>query len=212
MSPVSRHLSALALLITMMGSAACLRPSPSRHYYHLRTSPLGETNEKGTQILYIGPVDIDSFYDSYRIAYRESFFDINHYLYHLWYKKPSQMIRENLLDFFASSGLFGQTTDRMTSGDPHYILHCQTLHLEEIYEDDGSWGRLSMEWVLSDFRSGRELLRHRFDRKEVNQGRRIVDLVRSLSFILNSELKVFRDRIAAHFARETPQRADQISG
>jgi ABC-type uncharacterized transport system auxiliary subunit len=172
-------------------ASACLS-NPSRHYYQIQPDTPSAPNRQKTELgLLVLPVAVDEFYDNYRIAYRLSPYALNHYIHHLWYKKPAEMFGDELQNHARSKGIFSMVFDRLAEGNPDYSLSCRVLAVEEGVSGRLSRARLSMELSLKNFRSEKEVLRHRFDRSEPITGRRINDLVRTLSRIFSQELDHF---------------------
>ncbi len=182
------------LLLMLLAGTACLRV-PARQYYQVRVAI--ETSRETVlpgKVLIVGQVDMDDFYDNYRIVYRDSPFQVNHYLYHLWFRKPTQMIRETVLESFKSGNVFTRVLDSLAEGDPDYILKTRVLYVEEVYRGrQANLARLGMELRLVDFRTDETVLFHSFDRRETVSGKRVVDLVEKLSLILSQEIQVFID-------------------
>lgn len=181
------------IVVALLFSTACLRV-PGRHYYQVRATleTARETVLPG-KVLIVGQVEMDDFYDNYRIVYRDSPYQVNHYLYHLWFRKPTQMIRETVLESFKVGNVFTRVLDSLAEGDPDYLFKAKVLYMEEVYRGRQTMARLGMELRLVDFRNDETLLFHSFDRREITTGKRIVDLVEMLSQILSEELQVFID-------------------
>lgn len=190
----------LVLLPTLLGvlistSASCIS-RPTRHYYQLNLEPPAETaSDSSGKSLAISRIEMDDFYDGYRIAYRDSKYEVNRYQYHLWYKKPSAMIRDVLFSHFQSRRLFRKTFRNLTEGDPDYTISCRIEQLEEIFEGKTVWARLGMRLQLMEHKKGTVLHTHQFDRREAVSGSRVVDTVKTLCTILEDELTAFSRQI-----------------
>ncbi len=192
MTSTSRFFQSLIISVVLVASTACLS-HPVRHYYQISVDDRVTTpSEKG---LAVAAVEMDDFYDSYRIVYRNSQYEVNRYLYHLWYKKPSQMIRENIAAFFKTGDQSQPISEQSGGSQAGYILFCRVLCIEEQIENRQTWARLSMELQLRDVGGEKGVLMHRFDRREVVTGRRVRDLVKTFSIILNQELMNFNGLI-----------------
>ncbi len=184
-------LLSLGLTAVCLFASACLS-NPARHYYQIQPDTTSAPDQQKTELgLLVLPVDVDEFYDNYRIAYRSSPYAINHYLHHLWYKKPAEMFWDELQNHARSKGVFSTVFDRLAEGNPDYSLFCRVLVVEEVILGRNSRARLSMELILKNFRSEEEVFCHRFDRSEPITGRRVNDLVRTLSQIFSEELDHF---------------------
>lgn len=190
----------VVLISLVITTASCLS-NPSRHYYQLNAdNQQNRYSVVSEKSLAISRIEIDDFYDSYRIAYRDSKYEINRYLYHLWYKKPSFMIRDILASYFRSNRLFARTFSRLDEGDPDYILNCRVICLEEYFEGKNVWAHLAMDIRIKDVKSGALLLAHQFDRREPALGPLLVDLVKTMSVVLGEELNAFSAQIASRLS------------
>jgi len=179
------------LFLVLIFLCACMT-MPVRHYYQVRVeiTPAPQTVLPGKAI-FVDQVEMDDFYDNYRIVYRISPFQVNYYLYHLWFRKPTQMLREAMLQSLRPANAFGLILERLSEGEPDYLLKTRVLFMEEVYSGRDSMARLGMELRLVDFHSEKTILFHSFDRREKIAGKRVLHLVEQLSEILSQEMQVF---------------------
>ncbi len=89
-------------------------------------------------------------------------------------------------------------------GDPEIVLRSNVRLVEEIDNPKVWFGRLAMDLEFLEFKSGRSLIRHSFDRKLPLQVRKVRVLPAVLSAILMEELDIAVRKLAGALeARES---------
>jgi len=142
------------------------------------------------KILYIEPVRTDPLYDDYRIIYRVSPYELKYYTTVFWAKKPDALFREAIWDYLGRKEGFTRIMLDVLQGDPEIVLRSSVRLIEEIDNPDVWFGRLAMDLEFLEFRSGRSIVKHSFDRRLPLEGRKSRYLPGIISAILVDELDI----------------------
>ncbi len=193
-------LPAAAVLILLGG--ACLS-TPSKRYFQI--VPIEKDSERHPtidKILYVEPVRVDPLYDDYRIIYRVSPYELKYYSSVFWAKKPADLFREAIVDYLVRKEGFSRVRLDVLQGDPAIVLRSTVRLVEEIDNPRVWFGRLSMDLEFLDFKSGKTLARHAFDKRLPLSARKSQYLPAVVSGILVEELDAavakLADALAAH--------------
>jgi|WetSurMetagenome_2_1015567.scaffolds.fasta_scaffold65941_3 ABC-type uncharacterized transport system auxiliary subunit len=191
-------IAALGLLL----GAACFS-TPSKRYFQI--VPIDKDAERHPpidKVLYIEPVRVDPLYDDYRVIYRVSPFELKYYSSSYWAKKPNDLMREAVSDYLIHKEGFSRVTLDILQGDPALVLRSSVRLIEEIDNPKVWFGRLAMDLEFLEFKTGRVLARHSFDRRLPLGGRKVNFLPAVLSDILVDELdaavRKLADALSAH--------------
>jgi ABC-type uncharacterized transport system auxiliary subunit len=177
--------------------AGCLS-SPSKEYFQL--VPIDKTallHPKIDRPLYIEPVRVDPLYNDFRIIYRVSLYELKYYSTVYWAAKPDDLLRDAIGDYLRHKEGFSRVTLDVLQGDPSLVLRSNVRFLEEIDNPNVWFGRLAMDLEFLDFKSGKILARHSFDRRLPLGARKSQFLPGVLSGILVDELDLAVDKLAA---------------
>jgi ABC-type uncharacterized transport system auxiliary subunit len=184
----------------MLLLAGCFS-SPSKKYFQI--VPLDKDAQLHPKIdrdLYIEPVRVNTLYDDFRVIYRVSPFELRYYSTVFWAKKPSDLFREAEGEYLIRKAGFSRVTMDVLQGDPALVLRSNVRLLEEIDNPKVWFGRLAMDFEFLDFKSGKVLARHAFDRRLPLSARRSQLLPGVLSGLLVEELDIAVGKLAAALA------------
>jgi uncharacterized lipoprotein YmbA len=192
-----KHALALTAVILLAGCFS----SPAKRYFQIvpvDRSP--EPHPRIERVLYVEPVRVDPLYDDFRVIYRVSPFELKYYSHAFWAKKPDDLFREAMSDYFSRKAGFPRVTIDVLQGDPQIVLRSSVRLVEEIDEPNAWFGRLAMDLEFLEFKTGRSLLKHTFDRRAALGARKVQFLPAVLSKILVEELDVVMGKLAAALA------------
>jgi uncharacterized lipoprotein YmbA len=180
--------------------AGCLS-SPMKRYFQIVAMDMdAQPHPSIGRVLYIEPVRVDPLYDDFRVIYRVSPYELKYYSNVFWAKKPDDLFREAMSDYFLRKAGFARVTTDVLQGDPEIVLRSNVRLIEEI-DNPGIWyGRLAMDLEFLEFKSGRSLVNHTFDRKLPLPARKVQFLPAVLSGILVEEMDAAMAKLAEALA------------
>jgi len=193
----------LVLLLT-----GCFSAPAKRYFQIVVTDTDAQPHPKIDKVLYIEPVRVDPLYDDFRVIYRVSLFELKYYSYVFWAKKPDALFREAMGDYLIEKEGFPRVTLDVLQGDPEIVLRSNVRLLEEIDNPNVWFARLAMDLEFLEFKSGRSLLKHSFDRRLPLQVRKVQQLPAVLSNILMGELDIAVRKLAGALEVKEPAHAD----
>jgi ABC-type uncharacterized transport system auxiliary subunit len=171
--------------------AACASKLPETRYYQL-AQPEARQRGTGGELLVLEALSADAAYDDERIVYRTTPFRLDYYQYHHWSSAPGIMIGNYLEQALEASGRF-RAVVREATPDAPVILGGRVVAIEEIDRSRTAWaGRIVLELVLTDARSGEALWTEQFEETEPLRQQTPEGLAAALSIAMS--------RIVAHTA------------
>jgi ABC-type uncharacterized transport system auxiliary subunit len=187
------------LVLPLVGAllvAGCLS-TPAKRYFQIVPMDMdARPHPPIGKALYIEPVRVDPLYDDFRVIYRVSTYELKYYSNAFWAKKPDNLFREAMSDYLLRKAGFARVTTDVLQGDPEIVLRSNVRLIEEI-DNPGTWyGRLAMDLEFLEFKSGRSLVKHSFDRKLALPARKAQFLPAVLSGILVEELDAAMRKLA----------------
>jgi len=150
--------------------------------------------------LYVEPVRVDPLYDDFRVIYRVSPYELRYYSSAFWAKKPDALVREAASDYLSLKKGFSRVSIDVLQGDPEIVLRSSVRLLEEIDNPKVWFGRLAMDLEFLEFKSGKSLVKHSFDRKMPLVSRHSRHLPAVISALLVQELDVAVGKLAEALA------------
>ena len=177
--------------------------SPVKRYYqlHMETDP-STGSPQIDKIVMVGPVEVDSAYNDYRIVYRLSSYELNYYSYMFWIKKPADMVRDAMVDYFSSGLAFNKVITKYTEGNPDLMLRAKVNALEEYDRAEAWFARLNMVITIKDFRTDKTVLVYRIERRKKLTGKKVGKVAVGLSVILEEELSKMVEQLAVKLKTE----------
>jgi ABC-type uncharacterized transport system auxiliary subunit len=160
------RLAALSLaLATSLAPAACGGKLPDTRYYQL-VPPESRPGRGGDELLVLEPLTTDAAYDDERIVYRTTPFRLDYYQYQRWSSAPGLMIGNYLERTLEASGKFRGVVHDLTPDAP-VVLAGRVIAIEEVDRSKTEWlGRLVLELMLTDAKTGEALWTQQFDETE----------------------------------------------
>jgi uncharacterized lipoprotein YmbA len=155
---MKRTVVVLALL------AACGGKVPETRYYQLNAPH--EQRAPGEAVVVLEPLETDAAYDDDRIVYRTSPYRLDYYQYHRWTGSPGNMVSDFLARGLQQSGHFRAITRELSDAAP-VVVGGRLIAIEEIDRSKTEWlGRITMEIVVTDSKSGAPVWSQQFDETE----------------------------------------------
>ena len=154
------------------------------------------------KVLYIEPVRVDPLYDDFRVIYRVSLYELKYYSSVFWAKKPDALFREAMGDYLIKKEGFPRVMLDVLQGDPEIVLRSNVRLIEEIDNPKVWFGRLAMDLEFLEFKTGRTIVKHSFDRRLPLEARKVRFLPAVLSAILVDELDIAVRKLAEALAAE----------
>lgn len=191
--------AALSLAIVFL-LAGCLSTPNKRYIQIVAVDRDAQPHPRIDKALYVEPVRVDPLYDDFRVIYRVSLFELKYYSSVFWAKKPDALFREAMGDYLLRKEGFRRVTFDVLQGDPEFVLRSSIRLIEEIDNPKVWFGRLAMDLEFLEFKTGRSLAKHSFDRRTQLGARKVQFLPAVLSGILVEELDVAVKKLAEALA------------
>jgi ABC-type uncharacterized transport system auxiliary subunit len=184
--------------------------TPAKRYIQIAvvTDAYAQPHPRVEKALYIEPVRVDPLYDDFRVIYRVSQYELRYYSYVFWAKKPDSLFREAMGGYLLKRGGFPRVTLDVVLGEPEIALRSNVRLVEEVDNPKVWSGRLAMDLEFLEFKSGRTLARHSFDRSVPLEARKVRHLPAVISTVLAQELDVAVQKLAAAMDAKEAARAD----
>jgi ABC-type uncharacterized transport system auxiliary subunit len=189
-----RNTARCALLVLFF--TGCFSAPAKRYFEIVPTVKDAQPHPRIDKALYIEPVRVDPLYDDFRVIYRVSLYELKYYSYVFWAKKPDALFRDAMNDYLLIKEGFSRVTLDVLQGDPEIVLRSNVRLVEEIDNPEAWFARLAMDLEFLEFKSGRSLLRHSFDKRLPLPVRKAQGLPAVLSRILTEELDIAVRKLA----------------
>jgi ABC-type uncharacterized transport system auxiliary subunit len=153
-----------SLVALGLACAACAGKMPDTRYYQL--APPASRVGGGDGLIVLETLTTDAAYDDERIVYRTTPFRLDYYQYHRWSSAPGVMVGNYLEQAFEHSGKF-RAVVRDATPDAPVILAGRVIAIEEVDRSKTAWiGRIVLELILTDARTGEALWSEQFEETE----------------------------------------------
>jgi ABC-type uncharacterized transport system auxiliary subunit len=171
------------IVATLVACAACGGKLPETRYYQL--APPADKHPGGGELLVLESLTADAAYDDDRIVYRTTPFRLDYYQYQRWSSAPGLMVGNYLEQAFETSGKFRAVVREMTP-DAVAILAGRVVAIEEVDRSKTEWvGRIVLELVLTDARSGEALWTQQLEETEPLRQQTPEGLAQALSIAMS---------------------------
>jgi ABC-type uncharacterized transport system auxiliary subunit len=208
-APLVSPAPALALapvLATLLALAACGGKLPDTHFYQL-AAPESKAGG-GDGLLVLDTLTTDSAYDDDRIVYRTTPFRLDYYQYQRWSSTPGLMVGNYLEQALETSGKFRAVVRELTPDAP-VVLAGRVAAIEEVDRSKTLWlGRIVLELILTDAKTGEALWTRQFDETEPLRQQTPEALAAALSIAMSRIAAQTVPAIAEITERQTRLRGD----
>jgi ABC-type uncharacterized transport system auxiliary subunit len=175
--------------------------SPSKRYFQIvALEQSAELHPKIDKVLYIEPVRVDPLYDDFQIVYRVSPYELKYYSSVFWAKKPDDLFREAMSDYLIRKEGFSRVLLDVLQGDPAIALRSNVRLIEEIDNPKVWFGRLAMDLEFLEFKTGKTIVKHSFDKRLPLGAKKSQFLPAVLSGILVEEMDAAVGKLALALA------------
>lgn len=162
--------------------------APPKSYFQINMSAANTDLGKRDKILLVEPAKVEGMYRDYRIVYRKSAWEFNYYPHDFWTDKPGRMVQNAIFNYLEEGKWFKRVLRDVPQGDLDWVLRSTILAIEEM-DEAATWSaHLAMSLELVEFKTGKVMARHRFDRSEKLSEQKVKHLPRVMSKILREEL------------------------
>jgi ABC-type uncharacterized transport system auxiliary subunit len=187
-------------LVSIILLAGCFS-TPAKRYFQIVAMDLdARPHALIGKAIYVEPVRVDPLYDDFRVIYRVSPYELKYYTSVFWAKKPDALFREAISDYLIQKGGFPRVMIDVLQGDPEIALRTNVRLLEEIDNPTTWFARLAMDLEFLEFKTGRTIVKHTFDRRLPLEARKVRFLPGVVSGILVAELDVAVRKLAEALA------------
>lgn len=157
-------MTARLALVALIACAGCGGKLPETRYYQLAIPDARPRS--GERVLVLDALATEAAYDDERIVYRTTPFRLDYYQYHHWAGAPGTMVSSYLEQALERSGRFRAVVREVTPDAP-VMLAGRVIAIEEVDRSRTEWlGRIALELMLTDARSGEALWTEQFDETE----------------------------------------------
>ena len=208
MAPVVTPVARIVAPVVAMSLAvtACGGKLPDTHYYQL-TAPESKAGG-GDNLLVLDTLTTDAAYDDDRIVYRTTPFRLDYYQYQRWSSTPGLMVGNYLEQALETSGKFRAVMRELTPDAP-VVLAGRVVAIEEVDRSKTLWvGRIVLELILTDARTGEALWTRLFDETEPLRRQTPEGLAAALSIAMSRIAAQTIPAIAEITERQTRLRGD----
>ncbi|OGD13317.1 MAG: hypothetical protein A2W20_07745 [Candidatus Aminicenantes bacterium RBG_16_66_30] len=187
-------------LVSIILLAGCFS-TPAKRYFQIVAMDLdAQPHAPIGKVIYVEPVRVDPLYDDFRVIYRVSPYELKYYTSVFWAKKPDVLFREAISDYLIKKEGFPRVMIDVLQGDPEIALRSNVRLLEEIDNPKNWFARLAMDLEFLEFKTGRTIVKHSFDRRLPLEARKVRFLPGVVSGILVVELDVAVRKLAEALA------------
>lgn len=188
--------SALILALVGLLQTGCFSSDPKREYFYQLKGPLTAQEKGDGPRLMVATFDAAAGYETPRLAYRSSEFEVGYYGYHKWTTEPARLITEMTTQFLRASGKFSAVGDSESLREPQAVLEGTVLAIEEVDHSETWQARLALRWQVRRTGEEKALVTHIFDRRVPCTERHPREVARGISQILAEEAKKLADKVA----------------
>jgi len=196
-----KRLSLLLFLIFLFSLFSCGQEKVVKKYYLLDYSAKETAADSSAQKTLPYSVRIDPFLtagtiNSNRIALRNNSNEIQYYYYHFWAENPAATVRYFLLKAFKKSSLFEHCSLHSGTRTADFLVSGRLDYLERLRTDDKYYAHLAMSLELHEFRSGKIVVQHSFDRlTPIEEDSPMNVFAKEVSAVLYEETQKFIEQI-----------------
>jgi ABC-type uncharacterized transport system auxiliary subunit len=195
------HRTSGVILISLvaLGLSGCGAGRPIRYYaVHVPVAPTPATNTYPVSLLVASIGGPDMFKDT-PIAYRVGANEIGVYHYSRWAEPPVEMLKSKLIFILRGSGHYQSVSGLGSTPDGQFVIRGRLYNFEEV-DGEGITGLVSMEFELTDRKTGKVVWSHFYSQKEPVDGKQISAIVAALDLNLGRGLTEVASGIDQYFS------------
>ena len=185
----------VALLVLVLTLSCGLMGTVSiRNYYTLNYSPMVNTPSFSLRpypySVQIGRFEVRRVYGRQNIIYRFSPNQVQFYEYENWAVRPDYMFRDLVFKHIEESRLFNRVSLDYLDIKPDFRIEGTVEALEKFDAGDLFFGHLAMTFKMFDVDTGEQLWQLTFDQRRQVFSEDMIQTVRGISAIFQSEMEV----------------------
>jgi ABC-type uncharacterized transport system auxiliary subunit len=139
----------------------------------------------------IDQVEVNRVYEQNQIVNRAGSNEVSYYIYNQWAIRPSDAIKEMILEYLEITGIFKSISARYSRTIPDYIFWTSINRLELIENKKSSSAHLNLEFRLIDNSNDQVVLSHKAARTITLKQKDLNLFALEISTIICEELKIF---------------------
>jgi len=181
----------IILIILIIGLLSSCGSIPDIHYYMIDYAVESEKEKAPTYqgILGIERFSADPLYDSDRIVYRDSAYEVKFYHYHRWVTLPKDIVTEKAIEQFRDSHLFEEVVQFPRFSNIDYLLRGTIKSFEE-WDEQNEWlAHVKLHLELVNREDGSLIWQGIVAKKTKVAEKKPVELVHAISQSLQSCIK-----------------------
>lgn len=180
------HFHKLVFIFLFILVVASCGTVPEIHYYMIdsATETFKVDNPKFNKILGVDKFKSEVLYESDRIVYRESQYEVKFYNYHRWITPPADIVTEKVIEQIAASGLFRQVVPFPHICNVDYLIRGTVKAFEEVDEQDSWYGLVRLKVEFIDMKSNSILWQDIISKKIKVDAKKPVQLVKAIDVSL----------------------------
>lgn len=141
-------------ILLIMVCYGCIANVPQTHYYTFQPGDIKAQETDSAKYFYILGVEMyeaDVPYQQDQIVFRTSPYEINFYEYRRWLRPPTEMVREQIVKLFASSGIFQRVHADTFESYADYILRGKVIMFDQwLTAENTSSVQVEIQYQLID--------------------------------------------------------------
>ncbi|HEX9653588.1 MAG TPA: ABC-type transport auxiliary lipoprotein family protein [bacterium] len=134
----------------------------------------------------VGQFSADVLYESDKIVYRDSPYEVQFYHYRRWIAQPKKIVAERIFQQFRAAGLFQRVVRIPSTFKIDYILRGRITSFEEWDEGQSWYGVVTIEFQLHTPDSNEVVWENVISEKTAAAKKEPADVVKAISESLNS--------------------------
>jgi ABC-type uncharacterized transport system auxiliary subunit len=146
----------------------------------------------------VGQFGADVLYESDKIVYRESPYEIQFYHYRRWIAPPKQIVTEKIYQQFRASGMFARVVRIPATFKIDYILKGRITAFEEWDEGQSWYGAVTIEFQLHSPNSNEVVWEDVISERTAAAKKEPAEVVKAISESLNKVVARSLNEISAH--------------
>lgn len=185
------------IILSALALTGCLSSKPvSTRYYIFEYPDKSTVSIKGNYSTVPGtctvyPVEVSPAFATNQIAIRENTHEIRYFSFNQWAVRPEQGLTELLNRFLSENNIFLEVYRPSLIKEGDYILESRVYNLEVVSERKHYHARLSLEFILTDSKSGQPVKNHRADKTVPLEQRDLNLFASAISRIFIEEIDLF---------------------
>ena len=202
-----RNAAFVLVLASLLGLGGCFGGgAPPRTYFTLQY-PIDDAAQaySGARFpinLRVRRLDIGLAYDKQEIVYRTSPYEFQYYWFKLWASKPQKILTEVVADHLGRAQIARTVSTEILDRVPDYELQGEVIAIEELDADEVWFAHLALRFTLVRFSDRQAVWSREFEDRERVYERQPVFVVRSLSNMLERQMRALSDELGEVLAIE----------